>query len=80
MKVKALIHALQMQDPDADVVLCFQPNYPLEYSLQNVTVRLDTLDDPEDPTWEGREGAKKEDVLLACGSHLRYGAREAWQD
>ncbi len=78
MKVKSLIAFLEQCDPDAEVIVCHQPHYPLEFSVGHATTREDTMEDPEDPTWEGRDGEKKNDVLLVEGSHLRYGARSAW--
>jgi hypothetical protein len=78
MKVKALIKILEDCDPDAEVMLTSQPNYPFEYALAGVTVREEALDgEPrEDNDWG--DGCHGNDVLLAEGRQLRYGSREAW--
>jgi hypothetical protein len=73
MKVKDLLSILRDLDPEANVVLCAQPNYPIEYTLRDVAVRSD-FSDPDDMT----SGAQPNDVLLLEGTHLRYGSRAAW--
>ena len=73
MKVKDLLAILSDLDPEADVLLASQPNYPIEYRLGGVAVRSDFAD-PDDLS----AGAKSNDVLLLEGSHIRYGSRDAW--
>ena len=85
MKVSELIELLEKQDPDAEVILQQQPGWPMEYTLGGVTTRDEVLraeaeqrdDDAEDP--HGLEnGRARNDVFLVEGSHLRYGAKTAW--
>ncbi len=73
MKVKELIEILSTLDPEAAVVLASQPSYPMEYALRGVAVRSDFCEDERLSS-----GAQPSDVLLLEGSHLRYGARAAW--
>lgn len=80
MKVKDLIEALQACNPEADVIICGQPNYPMEHSLARVTTRrnMDLAIDDEDETKVLRDGESLDDVILAEGSWLRYGSKDAW--
>lgn len=80
MKVKDLIKALERCNPEAEVIICSQPNYPMENSLARVVTREETMDmcTADDPTWASRDGEQKDDVLLAEGSWLRYGSKDAW--
>jgi hypothetical protein len=77
MKVKSLIQMLENMDPEANVYVCHQPNWPLELTVANVVSREDTLEDPEDE-FEERDGSKKNDAIIVAGSHARYGSRNAW--
>lgn len=79
MKVAHLIKLLSVMDPESDVVLAFQPNYPLEFTTACVNRRSDFDEVFEDPTHEPREGdGKANDTVIACGGHLRYGNGGAW--
>ena len=84
MKVSELIELLEEQDPDAEVLVMSQPNWPFELSLAGVTTREEILradreerdDDDDEPRLE--RGTAKNDVFLVEGEQLRYGSKTAW--
>ena len=88
MKVSELIELLEEQDPDAEVLVMMQQNWPFECSLAGVTTREEMLradrgedgegddDDEEEPRLE--RGTAKNDVFLVEGEQLRYGSKTAW--
>jgi hypothetical protein len=88
MKVSELIELLEEQDPDAEVLVMMQQNWPFECSLAGVTTREEMLradrdedgegddDDEEEPRLE--RGTAKSDVFLVEGEQLRYGSKTAW--
>ncbi len=87
MKVSELIELLEEQDPDAEVLVMMQQNWPFECSLAGVTTREEMLradrdedgdgdDDNEEPRIE--RGTAKSDVFLVEGAQLRYGSKTAW--
>ena len=83
MKVSELIELLEEQDPDAEVLVMSQPNWPFELALAGVTTREEMLradrddgDDDEEPRLE--RGTAKNDVFLVEGEQLRYGSKTAW--
>ncbi|MBK8977134.1 MAG: hypothetical protein IPM29_14565 [Planctomycetes bacterium] len=84
MKVSELIELLEEQDPDAEVLVMSQPNWPFELSLAGVTTREEMLradreardDDDDEPRLE--RGTAKNDVFLVEGEQLRYGSKTAW--
>ena len=80
MKVRELLFLLEREDPDAEVYLAYQPNYPLEATLANVVSRGE-VEEEEDATREAsarRAGAAANDVLLLEGTFAGYGHRKAW--
>jgi len=84
MKVSELIELLEEQDPDAEVLVMSQPNWPFELGLAGVTTREEMLradrdedgDDGDEPRLE--RGTAKSDVFLVEGEQLRYGSKAAW--
>jgi hypothetical protein len=81
MKVKDLIAILEDCNPDADVLLASQPNWPFEYALRGVAVRESMEEreqDEEDAPAGSADGGRPSDVLLVEGQQLRYGSRAAW--
>lgn len=84
MKVSELIELLEEQDPDAEVLVMSQPNWPFELSLAGVTTREEMLRADRDEDGDGDEepplerGAAKNDVFLVEGEQLRYGSKTAW--
>lgn len=83
MKVSELIELLEEQDPDAEVLVMMQQNWPFELSLAGVTTREEMLradreerDDDDEPRFE--RGTAKNDVFLVEGEQLRYGSKTAW--
>ena len=84
MKVKELIEILEDMDPEATVLLAFQPNWPFEYGLAGVAVRGDFADDEDGGEDEGNEerqykrGTAANDVFIVEGQQLRYGSKSAW--
>ena len=89
MQVRELMAILEDQDPEAEVLLVTQRQWPFEYSLSGVSIRseVEEADDDEDGDDEPEEGAPRErsrddgaptDVLLVEGRQLRYGSETAW--
>lgn len=81
MKVSELIEILEEQDPEAEVILQSQSNWPFEVALAGVTTRDEVLRAEGDDDDEGRElgpGLARSDVFLVEGEQLRYGSRTAW--
>lgn len=85
MKVSELIELLEEQDPDAEVLVMMQQNWPFECSLAGVTtrdemLRADERDDDDGEQVEPRieSGTAKSDVFLVEGEQLRYGSKTAW--
>jgi hypothetical protein len=75
MKVRDLIEALESYDPDAQVLLCTQSQWPLEAHLAGLTSREEMQGPDAAPP---RDGASS-DVLLIEGQQVRYGSKAAWQ-
>ena len=85
MKVKELIDILEEQDPDAEVLIMSQQNWPFENGVYGVTVRSEMDGDDEDgenedgaDTTAARDGRATNDVFIVEGSQLRYGSKTAW--
>lgn len=86
MKVSELIELLEEQDPDAEVLVMMQQNWPFECSLAGVTTREEMLRADRDADGDGDEdeeprlerGTAKSDVFLVEGEQLRYGSKTAW--
>ena len=87
MKVKELIDILEQQDPDAEVLIMSQQNWPFENGVYGVTVRseVDGNDEDEDgekedgaDTTAARDGRATNDVFIVEGTQLRYGSKTAW--
>jgi hypothetical protein len=81
MKVSELIELLEEQDPDAEVIILMQRNYPMEYRLYGVATRGEALDadhEEEDGEPEVREDGARNDVFLLEGEWLQYGTDSAW--
>ena len=87
MKVHELIEILQDMDPDADVWLMTQQNYPFEHSIAGVAQRGDWAESDEtDEPWTDRDrwGANEaqlpgNDVFTLDGGQARYGAAAAFE-
>jgi len=85
MKVSELIELLGDQDPDAEVMIMSQENWPFENAVAGVAVREEFVDDEEDCDEDEREepryekGTAPNDVFLVEGRQLRYGSKAAWR-
>lgn len=86
MKVRELIELLEDQDPDAEVLLMSQPNWPFELGVEGVTtrdqmLRADREDRDENDEREGPldQGTARNDVFIVEGDQLRYGSKTAWR-
>ena len=80
MKVRDLMELLEEQDPDAEVCMVTQPNWPMEYAVAGVAVRSELFDADVEPATEGyADGTSANDVVLVEGRWLRYGHRTAWE-
>lgn len=90
MKVRDLIEILEDQDPEAEVLIMSQENWPFENAVAGVAVRDDFVDDEEeddedeDETDEAgterryEKGTAANDVFIVEGQQLRYGSKAAW--
>ncbi len=80
MNVAELIEILEGMDPEAEVLIGSQENWPFEYSLAGVTSREEMLaaeaDSDEEPSYEN--GTAGSDVFLVEGQQLRYGSKLMW--
>ena len=82
MKVSELIEILSDMDPEAQVLVASQQNWPFECALYGVARRAEMNgDDPDDDevaaTYE--PGTSPSDVFLCEGTQLRYGSKTAWE-
>lgn len=78
MKVSELIELLSDENPDAEVRLAFQPEYPMEYALASIASDEAVAAHEDDGAGEERETG--EIVFLCQGTWLGYGRRAAWGD
>lgn len=84
MKVKQLIAHLEEQDPEAEVLIMNQRNWPFEHTVFGVTARWEVEQSEEDYTGEPPpeprpDGSASTDVFIVEGSLLRYGSKTAWE-
>ena len=87
MKVRNLIEILEDQDPEAEVLIMSQENWPFENAIAGVAMREDFVDDDEEDDDEDDEagterryekGTAPNDVFIVEGQQLRYGSKAAW--
>ena len=71
MTVGELISMLEGFDEESNVFFMSQPNWPFEYSIEDIVERSDFENDESD-------GRKNNDVILVEGSQIRYGNKNAW--
>ncbi len=79
MKVAELIEILEDMDPDAEVLIGSQENWPFEYDVAGVVTREEVVgesDDEEEPRYG--EGLAASDVFIVEGTQLRYGSNRMW--
>jgi hypothetical protein len=81
MKVKELIEVLKELEPDAEVLIASQPNWPFELELSGVVTRAECdapdEDGKEERCWEGELAPT--DVFLVEGQQLRYGSKRPFR-
>jgi hypothetical protein len=85
MKVRDLIEILEDQDPEAEVLIMSQENWPFENAIAGVAMREDFVDDDEEDEDDGagterryEKGTAPNDVFIVEGQQLRYGSKAAW--
>lgn len=84
MKVRDLIEILEDQDPDAEVLIMSQENWPFENAIAGIAVREEIVENDEDLDDDEREetryekGTAPNDVFIVEGRQLRYGSKAAW--
>ena len=85
MKVSELSELLEEQDPDAEVLVMSQENWPFECAIAGVATRDEILRADADERDEDDEradclepGAHRNDVFIVEGEQLRYGSKTAW--
>ncbi|MDP1826677.1 MAG: hypothetical protein Q8L48_25625 [Archangium sp.] len=78
MKVKELMELLKDLEPNAQVLIASQPNWPFEIELSGVVTRAECSQPDEDGEGDAqapsRDGAPT-DVFLVEGQQLRYGSK-----
>lgn len=79
MKVSELIALLEDCNPEAEVVLMTQPNYPLEHELGGVTTRGDLFGDDDLEEDIALASQDPDTVILVEGASRGYGQQEAWE-
>lgn len=77
MNVQELIDLLEAQDPNAEVLIMTQQNWPFENAVYGVTVRSELTGDDEGGA-RPEDGAPN-DVFIVEGGQLRYGSKAAWE-
>ena len=75
-------------DPDAEVLIASQPQWPFEYSIAGVCVRED-VGGPDADESDGEpsadepiacaDGTRHDDVFLCEGTQLRYATKAIWE-
>jgi hypothetical protein len=77
MTVQKLSELLQDLDPDAEVLIMSQENWPFECSVKGLVDRneFEPLSEIEEKNSDGR---KASDIFIVMGEQLRYGNRDAW--
>ncbi len=77
MRVKELMEVLKDLEPDAQVIIASQPNWPFEVELTCVVTRAECeerdAESQQRPTLD--RGMAPTDVLLVEGQQLRYGSK-----
>ena len=87
MKVRDLIELLAAHDPNADVYLMSQQQWPFECGIRGVAARADFT--KSDDGYEGFDGGAERwssdeqglpmsDVFIVQGGQKRYGNKDAW--
>jgi hypothetical protein len=87
VKVGELVEMLMECDPDSEVLLMVQENWPFECGIAGLNFRDGFTETEEDedgekhPTGEEKygEGMSGTDVFICQGSQLRYGSKRAWE-
>lgn len=72
MTVKELMEYLEDCNPEAEVRLAIQPNWPFEHSLSQIVEIDEFEDDDEEPEDQDPEAVAKPVVYLAEGTQLGY--------
>jgi len=68
MKVYELIGYLEECEPEAEIKLMIQPNWPFEYAVDGIVRRSSFA----------ASGENLNDVFLLQGTQLCYGSQRAW--
>ena len=76
MKVKELIAVLKELEPNAQVLIASQPNWPFEIELSGVVTRAE-CDEPDEEgnVAKASTDLPPTDVFLVEGQQLRYGSK-----
>ncbi|MCA3016100.1 MAG: hypothetical protein INH41_27265 [Myxococcaceae bacterium] len=74
MKVKELIAVLKELEPNAQVLIASQPNWPFEIELSGVVTRAE-CDEPDEEGKASTSDLPPTDVFLVEGQQLRYGSK-----
>lgn len=92
MTVSELINLLEDADPDAEVRIMSQENWPFENAIRGIAIRDEMVEDCDcdrrfnEPHEDGcaregdfDEGTAANDVFIVEGSQERYGSKMAWE-
>lgn len=85
MKVQELIEILEDCDPEAQVLVMSQEQWPFEQRVVGAVTREDLVAAAGEEDTDGyrpprqEEGTSPSDVFIVEGEQLRYGSRLAWE-
>ena len=83
MKVCDLIEMLSDYDPECEVRIAIQPNYPMEYSIDSVISTDDVKDDEDYANEDCKEQSDVVEelpiVYLTEGQWISYSRKDLWQ-
>ena len=81
MKVSELIEFLEEQDPDAEVLVMMQQNWPFENRICGVTSGRDMNEaDDDDEGDDDQDVADENIVYIVEGGQICYGSKRAWEN
>jgi len=80
MKVQDLIEQLEDLDPEAQVYLMTQRDWPFEQRIVHVAIRenFEDVEDEECRDPSEYPARKPDDVFIVAGDQIRYGNKNAW--
>jgi len=82
MKIRTLIELLQKQNPESNIKIMTQENYPIEHGILGLTSEDDMNENDGEPERESDPSNVGEqppcDVFIVESGYIGYGPRAAW--